>query len=491
MTSPPAVLAAGSAVEAELLTVLIQLVVIITVGRLFAIAARRVGQPAAVGEILAGLSLGPSLLGGLSAAAARNGWWSGSSPEWLLDLLPVLRTDPDVLGAVFDPAVGPLFTMLAQLGLILLLFAIGLEFDFSHLRAKGAAAVSISVIGIVLPFGLGLAITPLLLPYIGLTRFDRPPDALEFALFLGTAMCITAIPILGRMMIELNIHRARVGAVTISAAAVDDAAGWILLATVGGLARARAEGGGFDPWAAGRMIAETVGFALAVMLLVRPVMRGLLARSLAAHGGELTLTTLTALLAAIFVCAIATNRIGIFSIFGAFFLGAALSDTPGLREAFARAVGRLTTAFFLPIFFTYTGLRTDVGSLDGPLLWALCGLVLAAAFLGKLGGCAIAARISGFPWRESLCIGMMMNTRALMELIVINEGYNLGVLTRSSFVMLVIMALLSTVVTTPALLRLARGSELADLVAGSELAGARPGATPAGAIPGAGGGAAE
>jgi Kef-type K+ transport system membrane component KefB len=437
---------ARAPIEDVLLPVLVQLVVIILAARLFAVVFRRLGQPGVVGEIAAGLVLGPSVLG------------------WLF---------PGVWRAVFHPAVAGLppeasdavlhwiFTILSQLGLVFLLFLIGLEADFSHLRWHGASALGISAAGIVLPFALGLAVAPLILPHL-----EGPPlPPWSFALFLGTALSITAIPVLGRIMMELNITRTRVGAITLSAAAVDDAAGWILLATVAAVARVEKFREAFDPWAAPLMLAETLAFTLVMILVARPVLRWAVRRTLRRNHGELSVNALAVLLAVIFACAIATNVIGIFAVFGAFCLGAVLSGEHEFRRAVAGRLRDVVTAFLLPIFFTYTGLRTDVGSLGGSMvLWLLCGLVFLAAVLGKLGGAGLAAWLGRFPPREAACIGALMNTRGLMALIVINLGRDLGVVPPAVYCMLVLMALATTAMTTPLVLRLMPGTELEPYV---------------------------
>jgi Kef-type K+ transport system membrane component KefB len=257
------------------------------------------------------------------------------------------------------------------------------------------------------------------------------------------------------MMTELGVTRTRLGAITISAAAVDDATGWILLTTVAAVVRAQ-----FNPGQTLRMVAETVGFGLVMVFVARPVLRRWVRHAVRGGEGEIGLNHLAILLAIIFACAIATSLIGIFAIFGAFLLGACLSDQHAFRQAVTRRMRDFLSALFLPIFFTYTGLRTDVGTLESWQLWVLCGLVSAAAIVGKFGGCGLAAWLSGFSGREAACIGSMMNCRALMELIVINVGYDLGVIPKSVFCMLVLMALLTTFMTTPVLLWLMRGTEL-------------------------------
>jgi Kef-type K+ transport system membrane component KefB len=431
--------AVEASVETRTVAVLCQLVVIILAARLFAGIARRVGQPAVVGEIIAGLVLGPSLLGKIPGI---HGWWM----------------------SLFHPAtpglerLGDTFSVLSQLGLILLLFLIGLEFDFSHLRSSRGASMLISVTGVVLPFALGYGLSFLMYSYLP-KGDDFPVSKQGFGLFMGTAMSITAIPILGRIMMEMNIARTKLGAVTITAAAVDDATGWILLATVSAMVRA-----GFNPGKTAIMLAETVGFAVFMIFIARPLLRRWVRRAVRDGRGTLGLNSLAVLLTILFGCAIATSLIGIFAIFGAFLLGAVLSDEPEFRKAVTDRLRDFVNAFFLPIFFTYTGLKTDVGTIHGPAMWGFAAAVSALAILGKFGGCAAAARFSGFNSRESVLIGVMMNTRALMELIVIKVGYDLHVIPLSVFCMLVLMAVLTTVMTSPILLRAVRGTELEPLV---------------------------
>ena len=241
---------------------------------------------------------------------------------------------------------------------------------------------------------------------------------MNFSLFIAAAMSITAIPILGRIMVELSINRTRIGSLTISAAAMDDASGWIILALITAIARST----------------------------LNPVRLGLM---------------------------VVTNLIGIFSIFGAFLLGAILFDQAEFREAVHERARDFVTAFFLPIFFTTTGLRTDIGTMTGGRLWIMCGLVLLTASVGKFGGCSLAARVNGLRWREASMIGMMMNTRALMELVVINLGFDLGVIPKSVFFMLALMAVFTTYITTPVLRRLVRSSELGGFYARSAFAARR------------------
>lgn len=419
-------------VERQLVVVLVQLCVIIVAARIFAAAFRAIRQPAVVGEIAAGLILGPSLLGRI---------------PWIHDYwLMLFHPSGPGMGSM-----GDIFTMFSQLGLIFLLFLIGLEFDFSHLRSSRGSSLFISVMGIAAPFGLGLGLAYAMFPHLGLSQ----SRFLGFALFMGTAMSITAIPILGRIMMEMGITRTRLGAVTITASAIDDACGWILLATVSALVKSN-----FRILDTLYMVGGTAVFAAAMLLIVRPLLSRWFAAALKKSEGYLTVNSLAVLIIVMFLCAIATSLIGIFAIFGAFILGAALSDQEALRQAVAERLRDFVTAFFLPIFFTYTGLRTDIGSVGGATMWLFAAGVTVMAVAGKFGGCALAARISGFSGRESSCIGVMMNTRALMELIVINVGYELGVIPSSIFCMLVLMALITTIMTAPLLLRLMPSTEL-------------------------------
>lgn len=427
----------NAGVEAILLRVIIQLVVIIAAARATGNLFRRFGQPAVCGEIAAGLILGPSLFG---------------------------RFFPSLFHAVFDPGIGPVFSILSELGLIFTMFLIGLEFDFDHLPDNRRTVASVSIAGIALPFSLGFV--------LGKVIHDQLAPGgswVNFSLFMATAMSITAIPVLGRIMIELNISRTRVGSLTIAAAAMNDAIGWTILAFITAIVRST-----FDPGGLAAMIAGVVAYVLIMGFVVRPLVARWSAWTMRKNGGELSLNALAALLILVLVSAAITNRIGIFSLFGGFMMGAIIYDQRQLREAIHRKLNDFVMTFFLPIFFTYTGLRTDVGSMAGGRLWLFCGLILLAAILGKFGGCPIAARWHGVPRREASIIGVMMNARGLTELIVINVGYELGILPKSVFFMLVFMAVATTYMTTPVLRRLFRGSEVWDSYRASEFAARQP-----------------
>jgi Kef-type K+ transport system membrane component KefB len=435
-------LAAGDAkTESLLLRILVQLAVIVVASLIGARVAKWFRQPAVVGEIAAGLLLGPSLFG------------------WLF---------PTAAATIFAPETTQVMQILSQIGLILLLFLVGLEFDFSHLRWHGRAALATSLTGVILPFALGLALAPLIYPH--LENVDgKPVPYGGYMLFMGVSMSITAIPVLARILLELDIVRTRIGAVTMTAAAVDDVIGWILLAAISSIVKAQ-----FDGWKVAQMTFYTLIFFAFVALLLRPLMKWLLQRCyVGEERNDISATGLGLVLVVLFLCCIATSWIGIFAIFGAFLLGAALSDEEPLRKALGRELRDFLSVFFLPIFFTYTGLHTKIDSLTSPVHWLILGGILAAAIVGKWGGCTMASWLGGFKLREAGCIGALMNTRGLMELIVINVGRQLGVIPDSLFCMLVLMAVITTLMTTPLLLWLAPGTELGKPVSQSALGTSR------------------
>lgn len=427
-------------VEELLLPILVQLIVIIVVARLFGVLFRRLGQPTVIGEIAAGLLLGPSLFGALF-------------PELFHAVFhPTL---PNVPQDVTDTLFQKIFTVLSQIGLIFLLFLVGLEFDFSHLKMNGKATVAVALTGVVVPFAMGFGLAWGIHGYLEAKADGTHVDRLGFALFTGVALSITAIPVLGRMLMEMGITRTRIGTITIASAAVEDAIGWVLLASVAAAVASR-----FELRDTLTMIAATLAFGAVMFLVVRPLMCRWLRHAMRHSEGHLGNTPFVAVLAVMFVCALVTNLIGIFAIFGAFVLGAILSDQHEFADAIKARFRDFITALFLPIFFTYTGLRTDIQSLYGWQLWAIGALVVGVAITSKWLGCGLAAWWGGFPKKEAAIIGVLMNTRGLMELIVINVGYDLGVIPRSMFSVLVLMAVVTTFMTTPIVLLLHRNTEL-------------------------------
>jgi Kef-type K+ transport system membrane component KefB len=403
--------------EALLFLTLLQLVIIVLAGRLGSATAVRIGQSAAVGEIVIGILLGPSCFGLLA---------------------------PDLFHYAFRTAPPEPMQMLSQLGLILLMFQIGLEFDFAHLtdaRHRGVVA-RVGLLCLVLPFALGYA-----LGYASAPVLSPASNRLGSALFVATAFSITALPILGRILIDFRMTREPLGVIAICAAAINDVVGWLLLALVTTLVVS-----GFDAGAFGLKVVLVGAFLLACWFGVRPLLRALV-RRMPPRDGRLPSNLLGILLAAIFLAAMTTYQLGIFAIFGGFMLGVTLHDEHDLVAAWRERVGPFVLVFFLPIFFTYTGLRTNIGALDSVALWGWCLLTLALATIGKFGGAYVGARWSGLGHAEASVLGILMNTRALMELIIINVGLDLGVISPNVFTMLVIMAIVSTVVTTPGLRR--------------------------------------
>jgi len=436
VASLPILVAAGR--EEALRPLLLQLIVIVLAARAGAVVARGLRQPSVVGEIVAGLLLGPSAFGAIF-------------PELFAT---VFRGGAAAPGGSLEESL----TSFSQIGLILLLFLIGIEFDFSHVRRQGRLAAGISLAGIAAPFALGYGLALMMTPRLGALGADAAIDPRSFALFMGTAMSITAIPILGRILIEMGMQHTPLGATVVASAACDDAVGWTLLAAVSALAA-----GNFEAGRIAGMVAATLGFAAVCLFVVRPVLLPVLERSIRHGDGDdqgprLPLGMLSLVIALLFVAAWITSRIGIFAIFGGFLLGASLSGVPKVREAIARHLTDFVTVFFLPIFFTFTGLRTNIGSLGTPEAAAWCAAVFAMAVLGKWGGCGLAARFGGMPAGEASAVGVFMNTRALMELIVINVGMDLGVIPPAVYCMLVLMAIGTTLMATPLAARLLRGS---------------------------------
>jgi Kef-type K+ transport system membrane component KefB len=373
------------------------------IGRAFA----RIRQPAVVGEMLAGIMLGPSLLGRVSPAAAQI-------------LLP--------------PEVGPYVRLVAQIGVVLFMFLVGLELDLVGLRHRMRSAATISLVGIAVPLCIGagaaVALQPILAP--------QGAGRLVFVAFFAVAMSVTAFPVLARIVAERNMQKSPLGVMALTCAAVDDASAWCLLAIVASLAGSRTGEG-----------LSTLGLTALYVAFMIGIVRPLLARLFATDEGSRRLVPSVLLL--LLVSALTTEWIGIHALFGAFMLGAIVPAEAKLAHRLTEQLGDLVHVVLLPVFFAFTGMRMQVGLLAGAQAWLLCGFIVMLAFVGKLGGVSIAARLLGVRWREATALGVLMNTRGLMELIVLNVGLDLGIISSKLFTMMVIMALLTTIAGGPLL----------------------------------------
>ena len=382
---------------------LLQIIVIVVCGRALGLLFKRLGQPAVIGEIAAGILLGPSLFG---------------------------RVAPETFAALFpQDSLAPLM-LLSQVGLILFMFLVGLEFAPKVVSERKHVVVVISHVSIIVPFILGTLLAFYLYPRVS----DPGVTFRSFALFLGIAMSITAFPVLARILEERHLLRTRMGNTAIGCAAVDDVTAWCLLAFVVMLVRAS------DPRQLVLQLSLLVVYVLTMLFGVRRLLPSKI--------------TIGPALIFVFASAWITEILGIHALFGAFLAGAVLPRDAALREKLAGHVREVTSIVFLPLFFAVTGLRTNVGLLQTPQLWFCCALVLLAAIAGKFGGATLSAKAVGFSWRDASAIGVLMNTRGLMEMVVLNIGLEIGVVSRPLFTMSVIMALVTTAMTSPLLDRL-------------------------------------
>jgi Kef-type K+ transport system membrane component KefB/nucleotide-binding universal stress UspA family protein len=393
-------------------TVTIEILVILTVARLLGVAVRALGQPQVVGEVMGGMLLGPSLLG------------------WLA---------PGVSATLFPPATLPYLKLLSEFGILFFMFLVGLELDPALMRGRGRAAVVTSHSSILAPFVLGV----LLAHRIHEAQAPAGVPFWSFALFMGAAMSVTAFPVLARILVERDLLRTRVGAITITCAAVDDITAWCLLAFVVATVTTTSVGH------AVQTLVLTLAYVAAMLVLVRPLLGRL--HAMVDRTGRLSQNVVAVIFVLVLASALATEVIGIHAIFGAFVLGAVLPKEGLFTRELVDKVEDFAVVFLLPVYFAYTGLRTQVGLLDTPALWLECAIIVAVATLGKFGGSAVAARLTGLGWREASALGVLMNTRGLMELVILNIGLDLGVLSPTLFAMMVLMAIVTTVATTPVL----------------------------------------
>jgi Kef-type K+ transport system membrane component KefB len=373
---------------------------------------RYLRQPPVMGEIVAGLMLGPSLLGAV---------W----PEAQAFLLP-------------NEAI-PSLTVIAKVGVVLFMFLVGLELDPKLVRGNTHALVAISHASIVAPFLLGAAFAVVTYSAYATSNVSFT----VFSLFMAVSLSVTAFPVLARILIDRKVQHTRLGAMALTCAAVDDVTAWVILAIVASIASAEAAGGGWTlVWA--------IGYLAAMLFVVRP----LIARFVACQqnsDGPLSRTKLAIVFSGLLLSAFATEAIGIHALFGAFLFGTMLPHEGRLADSIRARLEDVVLVLFLPSFFAITGIRTQVGLLGSAQDWLVCGAVVALATLGKFGGTYAAARLTGIAARQAAALGILMNTRGLMQLIVLNLGLDLGVITPTVFTMLVIMALVTTFATTPIL----------------------------------------
>ena len=392
---------------------LAQLLTVLLATRACGLALRPLGQPQVIGEMLAGILLGPSLFGLLAPAASA---------------------------ALFPAASLPVLGTLSQLGMVLYMFLVGFELDTQTLRERGSTALLISHASIVVPFALGALLS---LSLFG--RFAPPglPFA-PFALFLGAAMSVTAFPVLARILAERGLQRTPLGGLALSAAAVDDVSAWTILAAI--TIVVRTSGAASVPFGTLAGLALFVGCGA---LLRRPLRR-VTAAALESRGG-MTHGLLAALVALALAGGAVTEALGLHALFGAFFVGLLLSKEQHLAQAARERLEGPLIVLLVPLYFAFTGLRTRLDLIRDPGAWALALVVVAVAVVGKLGGSALAARVSGVAWRDAAALGVLMNTRGLMELVILNVGLDLGVVSPALFSILVLMAFVTTLMTNPLL----------------------------------------
>lgn len=397
--------------------VLVTLAGVILLGHGLGRAMAWIGQPPVIGEVVAGIVLGPSVLGAISPAAMHF-------------FLPDKLADPSGL-------VVSALKAISQLGIVLYMFLVGLELNAARIAHKTHAAIAISHASIVAPFLLGAALALWIFPLLA----PQGVPFTSFALFMGVSMAVTAFPVLARILTDRGLDKTEIGVMALTCAAADDVTAWCLLAFVVGVAQAQVGG------------ALLVGAGAAVFIaLMFFLIRPLATRAAAALEDQpISPTVVLLALAAVLVSALITEAIGIHAVFGAFLLGVMIPHDSRLASELTTRLKDVTTILLLPAFFAVTGMRTKIGLMAGGWEWLITGAVVLVAIAGKLGGTALAARACGEDWRTSLGLGWLMNTRGLMGLIVLNIGLDLGVISETLFTMMVLMALVTTMATSPAL----------------------------------------
>ena len=396
----------------NLFTLVLQIGVVLVAARVAGFIFRRLHQPQVMGEMVAGIMLGPSLLG------------------WLA---------PGVSGFLFPPASLGYLNSLSQVGLVLFMFLVGLAINPKDLHEYGHAAVLTSHVSIVAPFVLAAAFSLYLYPRLS----DQSVHFLSFALFMGASMSITAFPVLARILTDRNMLRTRMGTLAIAVAAVDDVTGWCILAYI--VVLIRAEKGSMPVWVT---IGGAVAYVLVMLFGVKRVLPYFEAHF--RQKGHLTESAISLMIVLALGSALVTEWLGIHLLFGAFLMGAIMPKDQEFVQNVRHRLESLTVVVLLPLFFAFSGLRTSVGMVKGSM-WLFVLLIIAVAIAGKFGGSTFAARMAGIPWRDAASLGILMNTRGLMELIALNIGLDIGVITPTVFTMMVLMALVTTFMTSPLL----------------------------------------
>ena len=391
---------------------LLQMVVIIIFARLFGALFQRIGQPPVMGEMVAGITLGPSVL---------QVFW----PQASAFLFP--QSSMGTLG------------VLSQVGVVLFMFVVGMELDLQHLRERASTAIMVSHASIVVPFLLGAGLALSLYPALGTPNTSFTP----FALFMGIAMSITAFPVLARILKDRGLTETPLGTMAIACASIDDVTAWCTLAFV--IAIVKSTGLVSALWT----IAFTFLFIVLMLTLIRPGLEMLLVKRI--QNTSYSRIIMAGILAFCLASAWFTETIGIHALFGGFLAGAVMPSTPGVQSFLKEKIEAFSSAALLPLFFVFTGLRTQVTLLNDWTGWFMCLAIIGVAVVGKLGGSMLMARWTKMSWRDSFAIGSLMNTRGLIELVVLNIGYELGILSARIFVMMVIMALVTTFMTAPLL----------------------------------------
>jgi Kef-type K+ transport system membrane component KefB len=396
----------------NLFLLVLQIAVILLASRGVGMLFKRIKQPQVIGEMVAGILLGPSLLG-----------WAA----------------PWVSNALFPATSLGYLNAVSQIGLVFFMFLVGIAINPQELRGHGHAAILTSNAGIVMPFFLGTALALFLYPRLATAGVSF----MTYALFMGSAMSITAFPVLARILTERNLLRSRMGTLAISCAAVDDITGWCILAYIVVLVRSASSSKPFWVTVAGALV-----FVLVMFAGVKRALRGF--ETSFHRNGRLTDNSLALMLVLGLFSALTTEWLGIHSLFGAFFMGAIMPKSRDFVKAVLGKLESLTVVAFLPLFFAFSGLRTSVGMVHGQL-WVYTLLVIIVAITGKFGGSMAAARMAGVPWRDATALGILMNTRGLMELIALNIGLDIGVISQTVFTIMVLMALVTTFMTSPLL----------------------------------------